>query len=63
MNGLERLAGCMEIQRTINKEEPDEVDRLLEKNGILYNSEEDIDYQDDHESGVDWDSRNEDEDR
>ena len=45
MNGLERLVGCMEIERIVKSDEPDEVDRLLEKNGVLYNSESDIDYQ------------------
>jgi len=63
MNGLEKLAGCMEIERTIKAEEDDEVDRLLEKNGVLYNSEDELDYQDEHESGIDWTSRNEDKDR
>ena len=51
----------MEIQRAINKEEPDDVDKLLEKNGVIYNSEEELDYQEGHESGVDWDKYNEDE--
>ena len=63
MNSLEKLVGCMEIQRIVKEDVPDEVDRLLCKNGVLYNEESDLEYQEEHESGVDWDSRGEDEDR
>ena len=49
MNGLERFVGVMEIERTIRQEEPDEVDKLLCKNGVLYNDDLDLDYQENHE--------------
>jgi len=65
MNGLERLVGCMEIQRTINKEESDEVDlfKLVDQDGVecLFSPEDCGPEQDEHESGVDWDNYNEDE--
>ena len=67
MNGLEKLAGCMEIQRMINKDEPDEVDslKLVDQDGVecLFSPEDCGPEQEEHESGVDWDSRSEDEDR
>ena len=59
----EKLLEALEIVKVIREDEPDEVTRLLCKNGVLYNSAEDLDYQDEHESGVNWDSRGEDEDR
>jgi hypothetical protein len=45
MNAADRTLEAIELIRVVKEDTPDEVDRLLEKNGILYNSEEDIDYQ------------------
>ena len=59
----EQFLTNIELIKLVRAEPIDEVDKLLEKNGVLYNSSEDIDYQDEHESGVDWGSRGEDEDR
>ena len=63
MSAAENTLEAVELIQLVKTDELDEVDKLLEKNGVLYNSESEIDYQDEHESGVDWDSRGEDEDR
>jgi len=59
----EQFLTNLELIKAVQAEPIDEVDKLLERNGVLYNSEEEFVYQDEHESGVDWNSRNEDEDR
>ncbi len=45
MTAVDRTLESIELIRIVKEDTPDEADRLLEKNGILYNSEEDIDYQ------------------
>ena len=45
MNAADRTLETVEIIKIIKAEKFDIVDNLLEKNGILYNSENDIDYE------------------
>ena len=63
MTAVDRTLESLELIKVVKEDEQDEVDKLLCKNGMLYNSEDEIDYQEDHESGVDWNSKSEDEDR
>ena len=60
MTAVDRTLESLELIKVVKEDEPDEVDKLLCKNGVLYNDESEIDYQDEHESGVDWDKYNED---
>ena len=39
----------LELIKTVKADIPDCVDKLLEKNGVLYNTPEDLDYQEEHE--------------
>lgn len=59
-NRFQRFFEIKDVEKSIVF---DEVDSLKVKNGVLYNDDEELDYKDEHESGVDWSSRNEDEDR
>ena len=63
MTAVDRTLESLELIKAVKSDEQDEVDRLLEKIGVLYNNEEELNYQEEHESGVNWDSRGEDEDR
>jgi len=44
----------LELIKTVKADIPDCVDKLLEKNGVLYNSPEDLDYQEEHEGSFDY---------
>lgn len=44
-NAVERTLEAVELIQIVKQDELDEVDKVLEKNGVLYNTESDIDYE------------------
>ena len=48
MNAADRTLESLELIKVVKEDEQDEVDTLLCKNGVLYNSEEDLDYHKDY---------------
>ena len=56
VNRYQRFFEMKDIKKMIDS---DDVDMLLEKNGVLYNNEEELDYQEQHASNIEeeelWD--------
>lgn len=53
MTAVDRTLESIELIGLVKSDESDEVDKVLEKNGVLYNEESELDYQEQHEGSED----------